>query len=54
MKLCAGRVCQLFNASAMANEIGINYKTVQSWFSIVEASFILFYYSPIIAISTDG
>ncbi|MBN2092358.1 ATP-binding protein [candidate division KSB1 bacterium] len=46
LKLCAGRVGQLFNASALANEIGVNYKTIQSWLSLLEASFIIFIVPP--------
>ncbi|HEX9972486.1 MAG TPA: DUF4143 domain-containing protein, partial [bacterium] len=46
LKLCAGRAGQLFNASAIANEIGVNYKTIQSWLSILEASFIVFLLPP--------
>ena len=46
LKICAGRVGQLFNASAIANEIGVNYKTIQSWISVLEASFILFLLPP--------
>jgi len=46
LKMCAGRVGQLFNASAIANDIGVNYKTIQSWISILEASFIVFLLSP--------
>jgi predicted AAA+ superfamily ATPase len=46
LKLCAGRVGQLFNASAIANEIGVNYKTIQSWLSVLEASFIIFLLPP--------
>lgn len=46
LKICAGRVGQLFNASAIANEIGVNYKTVQSWISVLEASFIIFLLQP--------
>ncbi|MFQ5639447.1 MAG: ATP-binding protein [bacterium] len=46
LRLCAGRVGQLLNASAMANEIGVSYKTIQSWISILEASFIIFLLQP--------
>jgi len=46
LKICAGRVGQLFNASAIANEIGVNYKTIQSWISTLEASFIIFLLAP--------
>ena len=46
LKLCAARVGQLFNASALGNELGISYKTVQRWLSILETSFILFRLQP--------
>ncbi|NIA30959.1 MAG: DUF4143 domain-containing protein [Actinobacteria bacterium] len=46
LKICAGRVGQLFNASAIANEIGVNYKTIKSWISILEATFIIFLLQP--------
>ncbi|MBN1552640.1 ATP-binding protein, partial [bacterium] len=46
LKICAGRVGQIFNASAIANEIGVNFKTVQSWLSILETSFIIFLLQP--------
>ncbi len=46
IRLCAGRIGQVFNASAMGNEIGVSYKTVQAWVSILEASFILFLLQP--------
>lgn len=46
LKICAGRVGQLFSASAIANEIGVNYKTIQSWISILEAGFIIFLLQP--------
>jgi len=46
LKLCAGRVGQLLNASSLGNDLGVNYKTVQSWLSILEASFIVFSLSP--------
>ena len=38
VKLCAGRVGQLLNLSNLGTELGINYKTVRSWISILEAS----------------
>ena len=42
IRLCAGRVGQLLNLSSMGSELGINYKTVRAWISILEASFIAF------------
>lgn len=41
MRLLAGRVGQVFVASSLANEIGVSYKTVQEWVSILEASYIV-------------
>jgi len=46
VKLCAGRVGQLLNLSNLGTELGINYKTVRSWISILEASFIVFLLQP--------
>jgi len=46
VKLCAGRVGQLLNLSSLGNELGINYKTVRSWISILEASYIVFLLQP--------
>ncbi len=46
LKLCAGRTGQLFNASAIGNELGLDHKTVQHWLSILEASFIVFRLNP--------
>ncbi len=42
IKLCAGRTGQLINYSSLGNDLGVNYKTVASWISILEASFIIF------------
>ena len=46
VKLCAGRAGQLLNLSSLGAELGINYKTVRSWISILEASFIVFLLQP--------
>lgn len=46
IKLCAGRIGQLINFSSIGNELGINYKTVSSWISILEASFIVYLLKP--------
>ncbi len=39
--LIAGRIGQLFKASALANEVGVSYHTIQNWVSVLEASFLL-------------
>ncbi len=46
LKCCAGRVGQLLNLSSIGNDIGINYKTVRSWMSVLEASFVVFLLQP--------
>jgi predicted AAA+ superfamily ATPase len=46
VRLCAGRTGQLLNLSGLGDELGINYKTVSSWISILEASFIVFLLKP--------
>ena len=46
LKLCATRIGQLTNFSEFGNEIGVDHKTAQSWFSILEASYICFRLPP--------
>lgn len=46
VKLCAGRIGQLLNVHNLANETGIDSKTVNSWLSILESSFELFRLPP--------
>ncbi len=46
MRLAAGRIGQLLNYSHIANELGVDLKTVKSWFSILESSFITFVLRP--------
>ena len=46
VKLCAGRVGQSLNLSNLGTELGINYKTVGSWISILEASYLVFLLQP--------
>ncbi|MDR2585980.1 MAG: ATP-binding protein [Prevotellaceae bacterium] len=46
IKLCAGRIGQLFNLSSLANECGITTSTAQSWLSILEAGYVLFLLKP--------
>ena len=46
LKMCAGRIGQIFNASSLANELGIDYKTIQSWLSVLETSFIVYRLQP--------
>jgi predicted AAA+ superfamily ATPase len=46
LKLIAGRVGQLMDYSALANDVGVDSKTIRHWISILEASFILFKLPP--------
>lgn len=46
LQLCAGRVGQLFNQTAIANEAGIDQKTVKRWLSILETGFVSFTLTP--------
>lgn len=46
VRLCAGRVGQVFIASHLANEIGVSVHTIHSWLSILETSFIVFQLPP--------
>lgn len=46
LKLCAGRVGQLFNKNALALETGVDSKTIESWIGVLEASFIVLRLQP--------
>lgn len=46
MKLCAGRIGQLFNYNSMANELGLSIPTIKSWLSVLESSFIIMMLPP--------
>ncbi len=46
LRLCAGRIGSVFNASEIANEVGVTAKTIQSWTSILEASYVLYLLPP--------
>lgn len=46
LQLLAGRVGQLINFSSLANDVGVNYKTIKSWISILEASYIVYTLRP--------
>lgn len=46
LKLLAGRVGQLVDYSSLANDVGVDAKTIRNWISILEASFLLFRLPP--------
>ncbi len=46
IQMLAGRVGQLYNQSGLGNELGIDNKTVNSWLTVLETSFIAFRLKP--------
>jgi predicted AAA+ superfamily ATPase len=46
LKLCAGRIGQIFNKENLANEVGVSAKTISHWLSILEASYLIFLLPP--------
>lgn len=44
--LLAGRVGQLVNYSSLADDVGVSYKTINSWLSVLEASYLIFKLQP--------
>lgn len=46
VRLCAGRIGQLLNMSSLAIELGVDNKTIASWISVLETSFIVFRLQP--------
>ncbi len=41
MRLCAARVGSVFNASELANEVGVDSKTITHWMSVLQASYLV-------------
>lgn len=46
LEICAGRIGQLVNFSEIGNLIGVSYKTVSKWLSVLETSFIIYTLRP--------
>lgn len=46
MRMAAGRIGQLLNYSNIANELGVDLKTIKSWFSVLESNFLVFFLHP--------
>lgn len=44
--LIAGRIGQLVNLSSLANDVGVAVNTIESWISILEASYLVFRLQP--------
>ena len=41
LRLCAGRIGSVFNASELASEVGVTSNTISSWLSVLEASYVI-------------
>ena len=46
MRLTAGRIGQLINYNSLSTEVGVDEKTIKSWISILETSFLCFTLQP--------
>ncbi len=46
IKLLAGRVGQIVDYSSLANDVGVDAKTIKNWISILEVSFIVYRLTP--------
>lgn len=46
LRLCAGRIGSLFNASELSGEIGVSVNTIKSWLSVLQASYVIMLLPP--------
>lgn len=46
LRLTAGRIGQLVNHSALANDVGVSAPTIREWISVLKASYLLFELHP--------
>ena len=46
IRLCAARIGSIFNASELSNELGVAVNTINSWISVLQASYIIFLLPP--------
>lgn len=46
VRLCAGRIGQLLNLSALATECGVTAPTARAWLSLLESSYLVFLLQP--------
>ncbi|MBQ7075140.1 DUF4143 domain-containing protein [bacterium] len=46
LSLLAGRIGQVINYRSLSDDIGVDEKTVKSWISILEASYLVFQLQP--------
>lgn len=46
IRLCAARIGSIFNASELSNELGVAVNTINSWISVLQASYIIYLLPP--------
>ncbi len=46
IRLCVGRIGTEYNASALANNVGVSATTIRAWTSILETSYVLHFVQP--------
>ena len=46
LQLCAGRSGQLVNSTSLGNDLGVDHKTIRSWLSLLEATYVIFLLYP--------
>ncbi|MDE6418183.1 MAG: ATP-binding protein [Duncaniella sp.] len=46
VRLCAARIGSIFNASELSNELGVAVNTINSWLSVLQASYIVYLLPP--------
>lgn len=46
IRICAGRIGNIFNASSIASEVGVSVTTINTWISILEASYVVLLLQP--------
>jgi len=46
VKCCATQIGQLLNMTSLANDVGVDQKTIKSWLSLLEASYVIFLLQP--------
>lgn len=46
IRICAGRIGQIWNANAVSNELGVSSHTINAWLSTLQASYIVFLLQP--------
>jgi hypothetical protein len=44
--LCAGRVGQQINYAALANEVGVNATTIQTWLDVLQKNYVIYFLKP--------